>query len=168
MNLFLRTVVQSLAHLLVATTAIVSVFYFGPTIETEFFPVVKANQLIAVPNKPNQTDAIRVLLYSVKQRENCQLVNRLVSVRIAENQWVRGTAYFKEEDSGQFVALGKTRPIGDVVVDEVTIKPYGIGLHVVLVHKCHPFWLTTTPEVYIETLQLMPAQSPKKNVPSSK
>lgn len=114
-----------------------------------------AQQLIVVPNAPDQPDAIRVLLYSVKQRENCQLVNRLVSVRIVDNQWVRGTAYFKEEDSGQFVPLGKTRPIGDVVVDDVLVKPHGVGLHIVLVHKCHPFWLTTTSEINTQTLQSM-------------
>ena len=160
MNFFLRSVIQAVTFVCVTVFAIVVIFYFGPAVEEKFFPVVVDARVVVVPGDVTEPDGTRILLHSRKVRENCELVNRLVSVRITENEWVRGTAYFKDEGTGKFVELGKTRPVGDIVVDEVQIRPKGLGLHIVLLHRCHPFWLSATAETFMETLPAQPAQLP--------
>lgn len=157
-NVFIRSIVQASAFMLVVLGAIIVAFYFGPGVEAGSFPVVVNARIIPVPNDPTAPpDSMRVLLHSVKVRQNCELVNRLVSVRMSTSkgspdEWVRGSAFFKDEGADEWVPLGKTRPIGDVIVDQVQIRPKGVGLHIVLVHKCHPFWLTTTTEAEIHDL----------------
>ena len=159
MNIFTRSVIQSLAFFMVAILSAVLVFYLGPDVESALFPVVKSARVVVIPSDPKQPpDGIRVLLHSIKQRESCELVNRLISVRVTDTEWVRAIAFFKDEGTGELVQLGKTRPVGDVVVDEVQIRPKGLGLHIVLVHRCHPFWLSTTDEIYMPTFPIQPAQ----------
>ena len=163
MNLFLRSLVQSVAFAMVVVMTVFLVFYFGPGVESRFFPVITNARVIPVPNDASpQTEGMRLLLHSIKERENCELVNRLVTVRVLGEEWVRASAYFKDPATSEFVPLGKTRPVGDIVVDEVQIKPKGEGIHIVLVHRCHPFWLTTTTEANIHTI---PALKPELKPP---
>lgn len=151
MNILIRSLIQATAFLFMTVLAIMLVYTIGPNIETKFFPVVSNVKVVMVPNEPGEV-GLRLLLNSVKQRETCQLVDRLVSVRVGADVWVRATAFFKDEGTDEWVALGKTRPIGNTIVDQVKIRPHGEGLHMVLIHRCHPFWLSSTVQTNLQTL----------------
>ena len=158
MALFLHAIIKSSAFMLMAVITAFLTFFLGPDIETRFFPVLTDIKVIPVPSDVTQPNSLRVLLHAMKKREVCDLVDRLVTVRVTGEEWTRGTVFFKDKTTNEFMQLGKTRTVGDMVVDEVLVHPKGQGLHMVAIYRCHPFWLTTASEVYVHTLPVQPPQ----------
>ena len=125
------------------SAATLSLFTFGPKIETAQFPVIGNVQAMLI-----QMDSDREILhlgaYGTKSRQ-CEF-KAITAMVYKNNQWHQGKVFFTDPRTNKApqVALPISRPVGTQSLGEIFVFPAGDRVQVYLYHDCHPLWPTMT------------------------
>ena len=138
MQLIIKGWVLAVTAFLCLTCLILATFVFGPKLETKLLPVVTGDAVLI----ERTNESIRLAVLGKKHRE-CELTGIYAEV-LFNNTWIRGDVKFLNLDTGKYINLRTSRPKGSTLWDAYEVKPAGDEIKLVVLEKCHPFWVSVT------------------------
>ncbi len=117
-------------------------FAFGPRIESAFYPVFK--NVSAVPISVDSVHGIIRIGATADKVRMCEWTG-IQALVFREGMWLQGKIYFSDPRlPGPEENLPISRPTGRQSLGQIYVRPDGDKIKVVVYHRCHPLWQTTT------------------------
>jgi hypothetical protein len=134
--------VKMLCAIVVFFGLVFTVYAVGPAIETKFFPVVSKLEILSIqPTVTNQTE-VRAAFRKIR---DCEYIGISWFAGNREKDYERVTVQLMRDPSD---TSSPNRPLGYQRAGPwiIGIPPFEVRnkSFARLMHKCHPFWTTTT------------------------